>query len=169
MTGCPGDHCDDCTHGFMGVDELRELARYIPSFAEITTNQSFRDLKISEDGFVVKWTFTAQILDPAPGRRDGYPQLLIVSNSTDRVHRLNSSTAVPTEYPNVYESTVTPPVSVKVGDYIAVHNPPADRAAMILMFVRIPPVVPVTITSSKQLPLHPLVHLHIGKNDSCKL
>ena len=169
MSGCPGDHCDDCTRGFMGVNELRERARYIPSFPEITTNQSFPDLKISEDGFVVKWTFTAQILDPAPGRRDGYPQLLIVSNSTDRVHRLNSSTAVPTEYPNVYESTVTPPVSVKVGDYIAVHNPPADRAAMILMFVRIPPVVPVTITSSKQLPLHPLVHLHIGKNDSCKL
>ena len=175
MSDCPGDDCGNCTRGFMGVDELRELARYIPNFAEITTNQSFPDLKISEDGFVVKWTFTAQMLDPASGRRrggwrrDDYPQLLIVSNSSDRVHCLNSSTAVPTEYPNVYESTVSPPVPVKVGDYIAVHNPPADRAAMRLMFVRIPPVDPVTITSSKQLPLHPLVHLHIGKNNSGKL
>ena len=180
MSGCPDEDCDGCTRGFMEVDELRERARYIPSFAEITTDQSFPDLKISEDGFVVKWTFTAQqSKGRPPPLMTEYPQLIIFpsdfrgegvkSCSNDKVHCLNSSTAVPTEYPNVYESTVTPPVPVKVGDYIAVHNPPADRAAMILMFVRIPPVVPVTITSSKQLPLHPLVYLHIGKNDSGKL
>ena len=179
MSDCPGDDCGNCTHGFMGVDELKERARYIPNFAEITTNQSFPDLKISEDGFVVKLTFTAQQSKrrPPPLSTE-YPQLIIlpsdfrseeaISCSNDRVHCLNSSTPVATEYPNVYESAVTPPVPVKVGNYIAVHHPPDDRPALRLTFVRIPPVVPVTITSSEQLPLHPLVHLHIGKNDSGK-
>jgi hypothetical protein len=176
LSDCPGDDCGNCTHGFMGVDELKERARYIPNFAEITTNQSFPDLKISEDGFVVKLTFTAQQSKRRPPLRTEYPQLIIlpsdfrseeaISCSNDRVHCLNSSTPVATEYPNVYESAVTPPVPVKVGDYIAVHHPPDDRPALRLTFVRIPPVVPVTITSSEQLPLHPLVHLHIVKEIS---
>ena len=176
MSGCPGN-CSNCTRGFMEVEELREKARFIPNFAEITTNRLlFSDLKITQDGFLVKWTFIARELHP---RRKEYPQLIILPSdfrgggaincSDDRVHCFNSSNSVPTEYPNVYESTVDPCVPVNVGDYIAVHHPPNERAAMRLMFVRIPPVHPLTINSSEQLPLHPLVHLHIGKKTICMI
>ena len=174
MSGCPGD-CSNCSHGFMEVEELREKARYIPNFAENTTNQSFPDLNITQDGFLVKWTFTGHETHPRPPWRKEYPQLIILPSdfrgggaincSDDRVRCLNSSTSAPTEYPNVYESTVDPRVPVNVGDYIAVHHPSNERAAMRLMFVRIPPVEPLTINSSEQLPLHPLVHLHIGKKN----
>ena len=78
---------------------------------------------------------------------------------------LKSSRPVATDYPNVYESTVDPPVPVNVGDTIAIHQPPHERAVMQLVFVRIPPVAQQEISSSESLPLHPLVHLHIGKNN----
>ena len=36
---------------------------------------------------------------------------------------------------------------------------------MQLVFVRIPPIEQQEISSSESLPLHPLAHLHIGKNN----
>ena len=152
----------------MGLNELREKARYIPNFGYPTGNQSFPYLRISQKGFLVKWTFTARRLQPTiPATR--FPQLIIIPSYCNREEVncsydiLNSSRAIVTEYPNVYESTVDPPVPVNVGDTIAIHQPPHESTVMQLVFVRIPPVEQQEISSSESLPLHPLVHLHIGK------
>ena len=154
----------------MGLNELREKARYIPNFGYPTGNQSFPHLRISQKGSLVKWTFTARKLEPTVSRTR-FPQLIIIPSYCNREEVqcsydiLNSSRPVVTDYPNVYESTVDPPVPVNVGDTIAIHQPPDERAVMQLVFVRVPPVEQQEINSSESLPLHPLVHLHIGKNN----
>ena len=170
MLECPA-HCDGCTHGFIGVEELREKARYIPNFADIRGNQSFPDLRITQDGVLMKWTFTAQ---KSSTSRTEYPLLIILPSnfsknevatcSSDGVRCLSSSAAMATEYPDVYEATVHPPVPVKAGDFIAIHQPPDKRATMKLKFVRIPPIDRQAISNGTLLPLHPLVHLEIGRD-----
>ena len=174
MSECPRD-CQPCTEDFIGVEELIEKARYIPNFAEVSEEyHSFPELRITQEGTLERLTITAEMLQPAPSRPE-YPQLIILPSdftseetincSCDGVHCVSISTAVETEYPNVYEVLIEPPVPVRAGEYVAVQQPPRTRAAMMLKFVRVPPPLPQRINSSRTLPLHPLVHLHIAGKD----
>ena len=175
MSECPHD-CQPCTKHFIGVEELIEKARYIPNFAEVSEEyHMFPELRITQEGTLERLTITAEMLQPAPSTRAEYPQLIILQSdftseetincSCDGVHCVSISTAVETEYPNVYEVLIEPPVPVRAGEYIAVQQPPRNRAAMMLKFVRVPPPQPQRINSSRTLPLHPLVHLHIAGKD----
>ena len=158
------------------MEELIEKARYIPNFAEVSEEyHMFPELRITQEGTLERLTITADMLQSAPSTRAEYPQLIILPSdftseetincSFDGVHCVSISTAVETEYPNVYEVLIEPPVPVRAGEYIAVQQPPRNRAAMMLKFVRVPPPQPQRINSSRTLPLHPLVHLHIAGKD----
>ena len=160
-----------CTENFIDLEELREKARYIPNFAEPTdSEQRFPDLRITQDGFLVQLTVTAELVNPPYLLGTEYPQLIILpsgftsdgslSCSLDGVSCISISKPIKTEFPNVYNVTVEPPVPVKTGDYIAVHQP--RTAAVRIRFVRVPPATPQQIYNSDSLPLHPLVHLHIA-------
>ena len=142
--------------------------------------QIFPDLRITQDGFLVQLTITAERVEhsfdhPIFVIRE-YSQLIILPSdftsdesdesldcSLDDVRCINISKPIKTKFPNVYNVTVEPPVPVKTGDYIAVHQPPT--AAVRIKFVRVPPATPQQIYNSDSLPLHPLVHLHIASQE----
>ena len=169
-------HCSTCALGFIGVDELREKARYIPNFAtehDIETI-TIPFLRITQDGNISKWTFTAK----ENNMGTEYPKLFLLPPGTsedynihdsvnDNMPCLDASQAIATEYPNVYELSVDPPVPVRVGDYIAIRQPSSNVARMMISFVKIPRSVHQEInlsTTNQYFQLQPLVHLEIGKN-----
>ena len=165
---CTG-RCSTCTHGFIGVDELREKARYIPNFAADHDIETFT-MPLIQEGNITKWTFTA--VENNMGTE--YPKLCILSPGTsgdnsvyDDMHCLDSSQAIATDYPNVYELSVDPPVPVRAGDYISIRQPPSNVAQMMISFVKIPRSKHQEInfpTNNEYFQLQPLVHLEIGKN-----
>jgi hypothetical protein len=65
---CTGECSHGCTRGFIGLEELREKARYIPNFAANVKTKTFPDLRIAENGLVVKLTFIAEELEPTYSR-----------------------------------------------------------------------------------------------------
>ena len=127
----------------MDVNELRDKARYIPNFAEVEGEYMvFPHLNVSQDGYLVRWTFTAEDLGQGEWRTQ-YPQLYILasdfrhtSSGNERVVCLNSSQSVATEYLNVYEYTVDPPLPVETGYFIAIYQPPRETARLLLSFVK---------------------------------
>ena len=153
--------CDNCTSGFMSVDELREKARFIPNFAEVEDEfLPFPHMNITQDGNLMKWTFTAVDLGEDHGGTE-YPELYILrlpTGDTDYneyeyegveswmmdhtdgviIVYLNGSQSVSTNYPNVYEYNVEPPMPVQAGDFIAIHQPHDDNARLLLSFVYCP-------------------------------
>ena len=158
------------------MDELREKARYIPNFAEVEDEYiTFSHLNITQDGYLVKWIFTAEDLGQGEGRTQ-YPQLLILApnssyKSSARVPCLNSSQSVATEYLNVYEYTVDPPLPVETGYFIAIYQPPRETARMLLTFVkRAPPGTTIDLeadhpSSRVDFLLQPLIHLEIDSTN----
>ena len=95
---CP----EGCAERFIGLEELRKQAQYIPNF-DSDFHEGYTILphmNISQDGYIVKWTFT--VADQGQGNE--FPNLLILHpTSEDTIHCLNGSESVPTGYPNVYE------------------------------------------------------------------
>ena len=170
LTDCK--FCNVCTCGFIGLDELREKARYIPNFVNVSDQTlHFQHMKITQDGYIVKWTFTAEKNHLTSNYSwMEYPQLVILSSNynpsitTDSdyvVYSTDSSQANNTPYPNVYEVTI-PSVPVSVGDYIAVYQPDYNKAGMLLKFVNIPPLERQEIKDSSTFRPKPLIHLEIG-------
>ena len=160
------------------MKELREKARYIPNFADgdevMGMYIPFPHLNITQDGNITKWIFTAEDLGEGNGRM-GYPDLLILASNyskcddtgCDAVHRLHGSQSVSTIYPNVYEYNVDPPLPVKTGYFIAIHQPPEQDARMSLSFVKRARQGEIDL-GKNQTPLpspgeqyHPLLHLEI--------
>ena len=135
----------------------------------------FPQLNIVQDGNLVKWTFTAEDLGEGEGRTD-YPDLLILDpdngglyhdgmdSANGVVYHLNSSQAVSTKYPNVYEYTVDPPVPVKAGYFIAIHQPPKETARMLLSFVKLTGLGTIDLENQESTDdlLQPLVNLEIS-------
>ena len=163
-----------CTRGFIGLDELREKARYIPNFVNVSDQTlHFQHMKITQDGYIVKWTFTAEKKQSTSNDSwVEYPQLVILSSNynfnktincsdSDVVHCINISQGNITEYPNVYE-VIVPAVPVSVGDYIAVYQPDYNKAGMLLKFVNIAPLERQEIKDSSTFRPKPLIHLEIG-------
>ena len=161
------------------MDELREKARYIPNFAEVEDEYiTFSHLDITQDGYLVKWIFTAEDLGQGEGRTQ-YPQLMILApNSMESSfksytsdHCLNSSQSVATKYLNVYEYTVDPPLPVETGYFIAIYQPPRETARMLLTFVkRAPPGTTIDFeadhpSSRADFLLQPLIHLEINSTN----
>ena len=91
-------------------------------------------MNITQDGQLVKWTFTAEDKGPENVKVE-YPELWIMRNGEKKLS-LPGSVAVLTAYPNVYECVPDPPLSVKVGDYIGVWQPPEHTARLLLSFVQ---------------------------------
>ena len=142
------------------MDELREKARFIPNFADVEdVFLPFPHMNITQDGYLVKWTFTAKDLGEDYGRTE-YPDLYILrlpTGNTDYIEYeyedveswmmdhadgvivyLNGSQSVSTNYPNVYEYTVELPMPVEAGDFIAIHQPLKNTARFLLSFVSCP-------------------------------
>ena len=120
----------------MSEGDLREKAAlHIPNFVEVEDNWIFfPHLNITQDGYLVKWIFTAEDLGQGEGRTQ-YPQLQIVrSDFTPR--SLQGSDPVPTDYSNVYEFTLASPIQVQAGDFIALQLPSITSARLLLSFVR---------------------------------
>ena len=135
----------------------------------------FEHLNITQDGYLTKWTFTAEDLGEGDGRTK-YPELRITRLSfsyAQSVLTLNGSGAVLTGYPNVYEFTLQTQnaTQVQTGDFIAIQLPPISDTQLLLSFVgnggpsgvhvqRKKDVEPV---SGKEGPL-PLVTMEIRKS-----
>ena len=172
----PPRSTQDCVHGFLSVEELREKARYIPNFAQVEDRNMFRQFQIEEDGYVVKCTFTATKREQ--GQRAMWTELCFLFKNLSRSRGdgplsggkccLNTSESVETGYPNVYELTVNPPLPVKTGDFVAINQPSRERAGMLISFVHVPKRINQEIdstTSGENFYLLPLVHLEIGNNN----
>ena len=114
-------------------------------------------MNITQDGQLVKWTFTAEDQGPKVGKTQ-YPVLQIMRNA-EIAFSLRGSQAVLTDYPNVYEYIPDYPLSVEAGDYIAVLQPPEDTARILLSFVQYP--VPGSELNVKKAVV-PLVSLEVA-------
>ena len=178
----------------MSVDELREKARFIPNFADVEDEfLLFPHMNITQDGYLVKWTFTAEDLDEDHGGTE-YPDLYILrlpTGDTDYMEYeyegveswmmdhadgviivyLNGSQSVSTNYPNVYEYTVEPPMPVQAGDFIAIYQPPDDDARLLLSFVYCPATETIQLEKRddhnelnsfwEEHPIQPLISLQL--------
>ena len=122
----------------MSEEELRKkAAMYIPNFAVLEEGEiQFLHLRITQDGYLKKWTFTAEDLGEGNGRV-GYPDLHIIRHMGAYVTAmtLHGSDADPTEYPNVYEYTKDA-MAFKAEDFIAIKLPPMNSTRLSLSFVR---------------------------------
>jgi hypothetical protein len=162
----------------LSEDDLREKAAlHIPNFVEVEDDFIFfSHLNITQDGYLVKWIFTAEDLGQGEGKTQ-YPQLMILASnssykSSARIPCLNSSQSVATEYLNVYEYTVDPPLPVETGYFIAIDQPPRETARMLLSFVkRAPPGTTIDFEADNSsgradFLLQPLIHLEINSKGS---
>ena len=125
----------------------------IPNFAEVENELLlFDSLIITQDGNLVKWTFTAEDLGQEDGRTQ-FPSLVI---GADRL--ISGEDAVSTNYSNVYEYTATSSMPVKAGDMIIVQQPAESRARMFLSFVRNagPPGIDFTIIGRRKRDVDPV-------------
>ena len=110
------------------------MAKNIPNFAQAVEGLTvYPKMIITQDGLLVRWTFTAEDQGMGEGRIQ-YPELQVFREKS-LVFVLLGSKAVRTAYPNVYECVIDPPQSVKAGDYIAVRQPPKHTARLLLSFV----------------------------------
>ena len=116
------------------VNDLREKALYIPNFAEVEGNAIilFQHLNITQDGYLVKWTFTAEDLGEGEGRTK-YPGLHI--NDGNLISKITAQSGPFATSSNVYEFLLAA-VQVQAGHFIALELPPISRARLLLSFVR---------------------------------
>ena len=120
----------------MSEDDLREKAAlHIPNFVEVEDDFIlFSHLNITQDGYLMKWIFTAEDLGQVEGRTQ-YPQLILVSSDL-LPQSLQGSDSVPTDYYNVYEFNLASPVEVQAGYFIVLQLPPITSTRLLLSFVR---------------------------------
>ena len=125
----------------MTEEDLRKKAALsIPNFALLEEGEiQFLHLNITQDGYLKKWTFTAEDLGEGNGgSRTEYPDLRIIRPNL-RFHvtamTLHGSDAIPTEFPNVYDYT-NDTMQFIAGDFIAIKLPPMNKARLSLSFVR---------------------------------
>ena len=159
LLDCPS-HCGECSRGFLSLDDLIQRARFIPNFVEVQGELlTFPNLNITQDGYLVKWTFTAVELEQED--RTDYPVLQIWRGSSI-VDSFSSFHSVPTGYPNVYEHVLKRRLAVKAGDYIGIEQPAENSARLLISFV---PLTGQLGTSDQENKLLPLVTVEVDYND----
>ena len=144
----------------MDLSDLIERAQFIPNFVEVEGEvRTFPNLTISQDGHLVKWTFTAVELDQED--RTDYPDLQIWREGS-LVVSVSSSHSAPTGYPNVYEHILEPPLPVEAGDYIGIAQPAKDSARLLISFV--PLTGQLGTSFNQEGNILPLVSLEVEEN-----
>ena len=125
--------CADSS-GFIDLPELMDNALSIPNFAEVENEEDvllmFNSLIITQNGYLVKWTFIAEDLGQEDGRTQ-FPGLVIGNDGL-----ISGEDAVSTNYSNVYEYTAPSSIPVQAGNIITVQLPPESSARLLLSFVR---------------------------------
>ena len=126
----------------MNEEELKEKAAlHIPNFAVGKNGLIlFEHLKITQDGYLTKWIFTAEDLGEGDGRTQ-YPDLhiyrpAIQNDMTSIVFTLPGHDVVLTNNSNVYEYAPQTAMQVKTGYFIAITLPSISNARLLLSFVR---------------------------------
>ena len=119
-------------------------------------------LTITQDGYLVKWTFIGVEL----GLGEECPELLIYKHDIVQPRplepSLQSSTAVSTLYPNVYNVTVAPPFPVRSGDFISLILPPVTTARLLLTFILTGSPPGFNLDAGEDIEGLPLITLEIG-------
>ena len=122
---------------FLSEDDLRErTAQFIPNFIQLENDFIFYPhLNITQDGYLTKWTFAAEDL----GQGHERPVLDIFRFDEFYIpeiyNTLPGSNALLTVYPNVFEYTVDPPLSLQAGDFIGLDLPPEPTTRLLLSFI----------------------------------
>ena len=122
---------------FLSEDDVRErTAQFIPNFIQLENDRIlYPHLNITQDGYLTKWTFTAEELGQGYER----PVLHIYRFNDMGVPEINNtlpgSNALLSVYPNVFEYTADPPLSVLAGDFIGLVLPPDTTARLLLSFI----------------------------------
>ena len=122
---------------FLSEDDVRErTAQFIPNFIQLENDcLLYPHLNITQDGYLTKWTFAAEDL----GQGHERPVLNIYRFNDMGIPVLNNtlpgSNTLLTVYPNVFEYTVDPPLSVLAGHFIGLDLPPDTTARLLLSFI----------------------------------
>ena len=120
-----GGECD--SNAFLSEDDLiRWASPYIPTFNYIEDIILFTQLQIIQPGYLVKWTFVADLLKGVE-----YPALAMYRNSMRVI--VTISEPLRTNYSNVYESIIDPPFSVQAGDIVGLDLPENARLSLIII------------------------------------
>ena len=123
---------------FLSEDNVRErTAQFIPNFIQLENDHIlYPQLNIIQDGYLTKWTFAAEDL----GQGHERPDLLVyrvndITSFPVIINTLPGSNALLTVYPNVFEYTVDPPLSLQARDVIGLDLPPDTTARLLLSFI----------------------------------
>ena len=126
----------------------------------------YEHLNITQDGYLVKWTFTGVEL----GLGEVCPKLRIYRNEIEQLRELpraldlppQISAAVSTLYPNVYNVIVAPPFPVRTGDSIGLFLPVVTtaRLSLTLLLTGSPPGM--NLDTGENIEGLPLITLEIG-------
>ena len=122
----------------------------------------YEHLTITQDGYLVKWTFTGVEL----GLGEECPKLRIYRNEIEQSTPLEpppqSSAAVSTLYPNVYNVTVAPPFPVRSGYLISLVLPSVTTARLLLTFILTGSPPGESLDTGEDIEGLPLITLEIG-------
>ena len=142
---------------------MEMTALYIPYIIEREDDQiEFEDLTITQDGFIVNWTFVARNI----GEGAEYPKLfkIIPEEISFTQNIINNINCTETPYANVYECSVTPE-PVEAGDIIGIALPAYDSARLVLSFLSINGgPIGKSVVGNADLEGVPLISLGVGKS-----
>ena len=150
----------DCSSQLLSEANLTELtARFIPNIVERNNDDiEFKHLTITQNGFLVKWTFVARNI----GDGDKCPTLFIVKPPiTIPVVNMDCTNDL---YPNVHQCTVEPQ-QVIAGEHIGVCLPALSDARLLLSFIIINGVPPgESLMNSVLVEGLPLIAVEVGES-----
>ena len=147
----------DCSSQLLSKANLTELtARFI--IVERDDDEiEFKHLSITQNGFLVKWTFVARNI----GDGDDYPTLFIVNTARPTTIPVVNTDCTNDLYPNVHQCTVEPQ-SVEAGDFIGVVLPALSDARLLLSFIIINGVPPgESLRRSEEVEGLPLIAVEV--------
>ena len=152
----------DCSSQLLSEASLTKLTtRFIPNITERDGDEiEFEHLSITQNGFLVKWTFVARNI----GDGDDYPTLFIVKQNQPINIPVVNMDCTNDLYPNVHQCSVQPQ-SVEAGDFIGVVLPALRDARLLLSFIIINGVPPgESLSRSDLVEGLPLIAVEVGES-----
>ena len=127
-----------CLNSFLSVGALRsymestnnnqDSSNEQEEILDIPSNRSsyvFPSLQIKESGFIEKWLFAAELVRRSPTGPDPVSiHFQVLRNENEQatvISDINITTPVRSDYPNVYEYQMDPPLLVQAGDYVGIR------------------------------------------------